>query len=183
MRAVLCASHDTASAVLAAPIASDCNAPYLSSGTWSLLGIEQSAPHTDESSRIENFSNEGGGNGTIRWQKNIMGLWMLQSVRHELDDRYTFPQLSELAEKSCIASVVDAQDSRLLAPESMSDTIRQLCAESGQAVPGVSRRAGPGHLSKSGGRISPGGGGAGANGTAPARRHSHRRRGKPGRVS
>lgn len=127
MRAVLCASHDTASAVLAAPIASDGNAPYLSSGTWSLLGIEQSAPHTDESSRIENFSNEGGGNGTIRWQKNIMGLWMLQSVRKELG--LGFNEAEQLARENPCDALVDCEDGAFLAPESMSAAVREQAGE------------------------------------------------------
>lgn len=132
---ILPPTHDTASAVVATPIVDRERAVFLSSGTWSLIGMERTRPDCGEASRRHNFTNEGGVDGTWRYLKNIMGLWMLQSVRHELDDRYTFPQLSELAEKSCIASVVNAQDARLLAPESMSDTIRQLCAESGQAVP------------------------------------------------
>ncbi len=123
MRAVVCASHDTASAVLAAPIASDCNAPYLSSGTWSLLGIEQRSAHTDEGSLADNFSNEGGAGGVFRWQKNIMGLWMLQSVRKELG--LGFAEAEQLARENPCDALVDCEDGAFLAPPSMSAAIRE----------------------------------------------------------
>ena len=123
MRAVVCASHDTASAVLAAPIASDRSAPYLSSGTWSLLGIEQCSAHTDEGSLADNFSNEGGAGGVFRWQKNIMGLWMLQSVRKELG--LGFAEAEQLARENPCDALVDCEDGAFLAPPSMSAAIRE----------------------------------------------------------
>ena len=140
---VLPATHDTASAVAATPIADRERAAFLSSGTWSLIGMERLSPDCGEESRALNFTNEGGVGGTWRYLQNIMGLWMLQSVRHELDDRYSFAQLSRMAEQTDIPSVIDAQDPRLLAPESMTGVIRELCSQTGQTVPGT-----PGELAR-----------------------------------
>ena len=123
MRAVLCATHDTASAVIAAPVACDFDSPYISSGTWSLLGIEQKQAHTDEYSRKENFSNEGGANFTFRWQKNIMGLWMLQSARKELG--LNFAEAEKLARANVCGALVDCNDEIFLAPESMCAAVRE----------------------------------------------------------
>ena len=81
---ILPATHDTGSAFLAVP-AKDDNAVYLSSGTWSLLGVENSEPVTTEDSRLQNFTNEGGAWYRFRYLKNIMGLWMIQSIRRELN--------------------------------------------------------------------------------------------------
>ena len=122
MRAVLCATHDTASAVLAAPVACDFSSPYISSGTWSLLGIEQKQAHTDEYSRRENFSNEGGPGFTFRWQKNIMGLWMLQSARKELG--LDFSAAEKLARENPCDALVDCNDEIFLAPASMCAAVR-----------------------------------------------------------
>ena len=115
MRAVLCATHDTASAVLAAPLRGE--APYLSSGTWSLLGVEQSAAHTDAESMAANFSNEGSIDGAFRWQKNIMGLWMLQSARKELG--LTFAEAERLARANPCDTLVNCNDAAFLAPAGM----------------------------------------------------------------
>ena len=112
---VLPATHDTASAVLAAPL--EGVQPYISSGTWSLLGVEQPAARTDGGSRAANYSNEGGINCTFRYQKNIMGLWMLQSIRRELGT--TFPELISIARAEEGGPVVDVNDNRFLAPKSM----------------------------------------------------------------
>ncbi len=116
-RVMLPATHDTASAVLAAPMSE--RAPYISSGTWSLLGIEQETAHTDGASRAVNFSNEGSLGYTFRYQKNIMGLWMIQSVKRELGDGYSFPDLAALARTQERGALVDVNDGRFLAPESM----------------------------------------------------------------
>lgn len=78
------ATHDTGSAYLAVP-ARDDDAVFLSSGTWSLLGIENQGPITSAASRLQNFTNEGGYQGRFRFLKNIMGLWMIQSIRRELN--------------------------------------------------------------------------------------------------
>jgi len=114
---VLPATHDTASAVLAAPI--DGNTPYISSGTWSILGIEQPVARTDASAYDAGFSNEGGVNGTFRFQTNIMGLWMIQQVRRELGNQYDFATLAEMARHAPIEDEINVNDHRFLAPESM----------------------------------------------------------------
>ena len=124
---VLPATHDTASAVLAAPV--EFGQAYISSGTWSLLGVEQKIARTDEASRLANYSNEGSINHTFRYQKNIMGLWMLQSVRKELGD--TFPELMALGRSKGKKYTVDVNDSRFLSPESM---IREICAAVGSEL-------------------------------------------------
>lgn len=121
--AVLCATHDTASAVLAAPVGAGFDEPYLSSGTWSLLGIEQPLAHTDEESRANNFSNEGGLGFTFRYQKNIMGLWMLQSARKEMG--LGFAEAEKLARDNACDAVVDCNDAAFLAPQSMCAAVRE----------------------------------------------------------
>ncbi len=132
---VLPATHDTGSAFLAVP-ARDNDAVYISSGTWSLMGVENPIPITNETSRLHNFTNEGGYDYRYRYLKNIMGLWIIQSVRHETDDAYSFAQLETMARSETdFPSVVPANDARFLAPESMSETIRESCRESGQPVP------------------------------------------------
>ena len=147
---VLPATHDTGSAFLAVP-ARDEHAVYLSSGTWSLLGVENDRPITSEASRQRNFTNEGGAWRRFRYLKNIMGLWMIQSIRRELSGTayvagqasrhatgrtYSFPDLIQEAQKAAdFPSVVDANDSAFLAPESMIDAIRDACARTGQPVP------------------------------------------------
>lgn len=124
---ILPATHDTASAVLAAPIKG--KAPYISSGTWSLLGIESEEAHTDEKARRYNYSNEGSLKKTFRFQKNIMGLWMIQNVRKELDNAYTFAELAALAEAHPTDAVVDVNDERYLAPKSMLAAIKEEIGE------------------------------------------------------
>lgn len=122
---VLCATHDTASAVVAIPDDGDADHLYLSSGTWSLLGTEIKGVRTDEPSRKANFSNEGGVGGYIRYQKNIMGLWMIQSVRKELDAKYSFAELAEMAAGCESVVEVDCNDKRFLAPDSMIKAVEQ----------------------------------------------------------
>ena len=147
---ILPATHDTGSAFLAVP-AKDDNAVYLSSGTWSLLGMENEEPVTSEASREQNFSNEGGAWYRFRYLKNIMGLWMIQSIRRELNGveyveghksrhadgrKWSFPDLIEEAKKAeGFSSVVDANDKSFLAPDSMIDAIRAYCEKTGQASP------------------------------------------------
>ena len=118
---LLPATHDTASAVIATPL--NGQTPYISSGTWSLLGVEQNRAHTDKDSQLVNYSNEGGINFTFRYQKNIMGLWIIQSVKRELNDRYTFPQLARYARSQPSGETVDVNDNRFLAPTNMCEEI------------------------------------------------------------
>jgi len=134
---LLPATHDTGSAFLAVPARSP-RSVYLSSGTWSLLGVEQKEPITTPAARDAGFTNEGGYGGSYRFLQNIMGLWILQSVRRDLDNRYTFPELAALArEAEGFASVVDVNDRRFLTPENMLEEIRGACADSEQPVPGA----------------------------------------------
>ncbi|MEG2287392.1 MAG: FGGY-family carbohydrate kinase, partial [Ruthenibacterium sp.] len=127
--------HDTGSAFMAVP-ARDDSAIYISSGTWSLIGVENSAPVTTEESRRANFSNEGGYAYRYRYLKNIMGLWMIQSIRRNLDKKYSFAELEQLArEAGDFASLVDVNDARFLAPENMIDAVKAGCAAAGQPVP------------------------------------------------
>ena len=113
---VLCASHDTASAVEGIPMSG--NNPYISSGTWSLLGLKVPRAITDENSRKANYSNEGGV-GYIRYQKNIMGMWVVNRLRDELCPDKPFPQLVEEARQSTFNGCVDVNDNAFLAPDSM----------------------------------------------------------------
>lgn len=121
---VLPATHDTASAVLAVPLEED--EPYISSGTWSLLGLEQKEAMTDLNSMKLNYSNEGTLHHGFRFQKNIMGLWMIQEVRHEFDDAYDFGQIVELAKKADTEETLDCNDPRFLAPSSMRKEIESV---------------------------------------------------------
>lgn len=132
---VMVTSHDTASAVLAVPSKTDKFA-YISSGTWSLLGVELEHAICNAQSQQANFTNEGGYNRTYRFLKNIMGLWMIQSVRHELNDGYSFAELCAMAEEEkSFPSRVDVDDAAFFAPESMIKAIQASCAASGQPVP------------------------------------------------
>ena len=134
-KVVLCASHDTASAVMAMP-SKEKDAIYISSGTWSLMGIEKEQAQCDEESRKANFTNEGGYDHRFRYLKNIMGLWMIQSVRHELQDAYSFAQLCEMAEEcNDFPSRVDVNDDCFLAPENMTRAIQEYCRKTEQPVP------------------------------------------------
>lgn len=131
---VLPASHDTASAVMAVP-SQDSNLLYISSGTWSLMGTELEEANCSPESRAANFTNEGGYNDRFRYLKNIMGLWMIQSVRKEIAPDMSFAEICRLAEKEKIKSLVDANDPRFLAPASMAREVQTACEEKGQEVP------------------------------------------------
>lgn len=116
----LCATHDTASAVEGIPMEE--NAPYVSSGTWSILGIKSSVPHTDAVSREAQYSNEGGV-GYVRYQTNIMGLWIVQSLQKELCPDVSFGEIAEKARASSFEGVFDVNDPRFMAPDSMKAAI------------------------------------------------------------
>ena len=122
-KVVLPATHDTASAVLAAPLSAQ--TPYISSGTWSLLGVEQNAVHNSVQAREAGYSNEGSLNNTFRLQINIMGLWMIQQVRHELDDKYSFVELADMARANPVDYEINVNDQKFLAPKSMIDAINE----------------------------------------------------------
>ena len=116
VKVVLCATHDTASAVEGIPMEGE--QLYISSGTWSLLGVKSPVPHTDENSRLANYSNEGGV-GYIRYQKNIMGMWIVNRLRDELCPDKPFPDIVAEAEASGFEGTVDANAPCFLAPDSM----------------------------------------------------------------
>ncbi|MDE7325108.1 MAG: rhamnulokinase [Lachnospiraceae bacterium] len=142
-KVVLPASHDTASAVMAVPAGGEVgktfgaveNPLYISSGTWSLLGTELTKADCSKQGRLHNFTNEGGYAYRFRYLKNIMGLWMIQSVKKEIGKDLSFGQICSLAEKEEIASVVDCNDKRFLNPQNMTREVQKACAESGQQVP------------------------------------------------
>ena len=133
-RVVLPATHDTGSAVMAVPTNAD-NTLYISSGTWSLMGTELKAANCSPASKKQNFTNEGGYDRRFRYLKNIMGLWMIQSVRNELAPDLSFGEICDEASKKTIDSTVDANDSRFLAPKSMAEEVKKACKESSQPVP------------------------------------------------
>ena len=112
----LCATHDTGSAVEGIPM--EGNQPYISSGTWSLLGVKTPYPITDKGSMTANYSNEGGV-GYNRYQKNIMGMWIVNELRGELCADMPFSEIVRLAEESDCSITLDANAPELLAPESM----------------------------------------------------------------
>lgn len=134
----LAASHDTASAFLAVP-AKDENAVFLSSGTWSLIGVELKAPVTTDESRAQNFTNEGGYEYRYRYLKNIMGLWMLQNMRHELGDgKYSFDKLTEFAQSAeDYKGRVDVNAECFLAPKNMCEAVKNELKKQGFDEPTV----------------------------------------------
>ncbi len=131
---VLPPTHDTASAVMAVP-SNKADTCYISSGTWSLMGVERDDADCSKKSMEANFTNEGGYGGKITYLANIMGLWMIQSVRNELAPDMGYGQLCEQASKETITTMVDCQDDSFLSPESMVAAIKDYCAKSGQEVP------------------------------------------------
>ena len=116
IQVMLCATHDTGSAVEGIPMEGD--ALYISSGTWSLLGVKTPRPLTDEASMAANYSNEGGV-GYTRYQKNIMGMWLVNRLRTELCPETPWGDITAEAEEKHFDHLVDANDPIFLAPESM----------------------------------------------------------------
>ena len=132
---VLPATHDTGSAVVAVP-SNEEHVLYISSGTWSLMGTELKEADCGTEAMQHNFTNEGGYNRRYRFLKNIMGLWMIQSVRRELPEHYSFSELCDLArENQAFPSRVDVNADVFLAPESMIKAIQLECARTMQPVP------------------------------------------------
>ena len=128
------ATHDTGSAVAATPLESDDEA-YISSGTWSLMGIESRTPFVGDDARVMNFSNEGGVGRRYRVLKNIMGLWLIQRVRKELGTLDHAGLVAAAQRARPWQSLINPQDVRFLNPESMVAAIRGACAETGQPIP------------------------------------------------
>lgn len=132
---VVPATHDTASAVMAVPATTD-NPLYISSGTWSLLGTELNEPLTDEKALAFNMTNEGGFANTVRFLKNISGMWTIQSIKKELNDKYTYEELMLMAMAvGDFGSTVDINDNRFLAPDSMIGAVKDYCIDHGKKVP------------------------------------------------
>lgn len=116
IKCLLCATHDTASAVEGIPM--EGNHPYISSGTWSLLGVKTPCPITDDASRTANYSNEGGV-GYNRYQKNIMGMWLVNRLKDELCPETPFSEIVRMAAESRFEETVNANAPDFLAPKSM----------------------------------------------------------------
>jgi rhamnulokinase len=127
------ACHDTGSAVVAVP-AENKDFAWLSSGTWSIMGVEADTPCLDERALAYNFTNEGGVNGTWRLSKNIMGLWLVQECKREWD--MTYDELTQLAAESTpFLAVIDADDVSFLHPSDMPEKIRAYCEKTRQTIP------------------------------------------------
>ncbi|HEV3170679.1 MAG TPA: rhamnulokinase family protein [Actinocrinis sp.] len=128
-------SHDTASAVAAVP-AADENFGYVSSGTWSLVGVEVDAPVRTEKSRAANFTNELGVDGTVRYLRNVMGLWLLQECLRDWGREADLPALLDAAAHvPGRRSLIDATDPVFLAAGAMPERIAAMCRDSGTPVP------------------------------------------------
>jgi rhamnulokinase len=132
-------SHDTASAVVAVPADPEVPFAYISSGTWSLVGVELTEPVLTEAARAANFTNEGGVDGTIRFLRNVMGLWVLSETLRTwgLDNARDLPDLlAEAAAAPAFGPLVDVDGPEFLPPGDMPARIVAACARSGQAPPG-----------------------------------------------
>ena len=134
MKVVLPATHDTGSAVVAVPELGE--TIYISSGTWSLIGVENSFPICITKALDYNFTNEGGVDYRYRFLKNIMGLWMIQEVKRNYQDQYSFAEFVELAKGADkFHSTVNVNDDRFLKPDNMIEAIQGYCIETGQPIP------------------------------------------------
>lgn len=135
MQVILPATHDTASAVVAIPEPDE--TIFLSSGTWSLIGVENDSPLCTESALHYNFTNEGGFDYRYRFLKNIMGLWMIQEVRRLCNNKYSFKELVNMAQETAedFNSIVDVNDERFLNPPNMIKEIESYCRETNQVLP------------------------------------------------
>lgn len=136
---ILVGTHDTASAVAAVPASKDKSWAYLSSGTWSLIGVELPEPLLTKEAMAANYTNEGGVGGTIRFLKNIMGLWLIQECRTEWKRRgqkFTFDEMDDMASKAePFRSLIDPNDPSFSAPGDMPARIADFCRKTGQPVP------------------------------------------------
>jgi rhamnulokinase len=132
------ASHDTGSAIAAVP-ATGTSWAYISSGTWSLMGVELSAPLLSDAALAANFTNEGGVGGTTRFLKNIMGLWLVQECRRAWEragTTYSYDDLSRLAEAAPpFVSIVNPDDDSFILPQSMPQALADFCRRAGQPAP------------------------------------------------
>jgi len=132
-------SHDTASAVVAVPATAGTKFAYISSGTWSLVGVELEEPVLTDEAMEANFTNEGGVDGTIRFLRNVMGLWVLSETTRAWADRNEAVELTDLladaAEAPAFRSLVDIDAPTFLAPGDMTARVEEACAATGQPLP------------------------------------------------
>ena len=119
---ILCASHDTASAVASCSVGD--NGIYISSGTWSLIGTENAQPVTCEKAMNSGFTNEGGVEHRYRFLENIMGMWLLQNIRKNLDKKYTYDEMMQMAMESDFTEYINPNDESFLAPDNMIEAIK-----------------------------------------------------------
>lgn len=132
---VTVATHDTASAVIGAPGEGE-DWSYISSGTWSLLGTEERQANASKVAFQENYTNEWGANHTIRFLKNIMGMWLIQEVARQQEYEYSYAKLADMANQSpSFQQFIDVNDSSFLNPENMITAIQNYCKETKQIVP------------------------------------------------
>lgn len=133
------ASHDTASAVVAVPMTDPLTSAYISSGTWSLVGLELDAPVRTPEALAANFTNEAGIEGTTRFLKNCAGLWLIQECRRlwaEQGREYSFAKLASMAgDAPALVSLFDPDDPRFATPGDMPKRIREACKEHGEPEP------------------------------------------------
>jgi rhamnulokinase len=142
LQVILPATHDTGSAVISVP--EEDETIYISSGTWSLMGTENYFPICVTKALDYNFTNEGGIDYQYRFLKNIMGLWMIQEVKRNYNDEYSFANLVDLArEAKDYKGIINVNDDRFLKPDNMIDEIMNYCIETGQPVPST-----PGEVAK-----------------------------------
>lgn len=132
------AGHDTGSAVVSVP-AENKNFAYLSSGTWSLMGIEVDQPIVTDESFALNFTNEGGVDGTVRFLKNITGMWLLEQCRKEWESAgkvYSYPDIVALSDTvDSFQSLIDPDNAAFANPDSMTQAIADFCSATNQKVP------------------------------------------------
>ncbi|MFU1792240.1 rhamnulokinase [Paenibacillus azoreducens] len=134
-RVITVATHDTASAVVGTP-AKGKNWAFLSSGTWSLIGMELTAPNNGRMAFEENYTNEWGAYGTYRFLKNIMGLWIVQEIARNSDSRLSFAEMADQANQyPFFKQIIDVNDPRFNHPVHMITEIQNYCRETGQDVP------------------------------------------------
>ena len=119
---IFCPSHDTASAVAACPVGD--NGVYISSGTWSLIGTENTEPILCAEAMNGGFTNEGGINYRYRFLENIMGMWLFQNIRRNLDKKYTYDQMMQMAMESSFKELINPNAKEFVAPENMVEAIR-----------------------------------------------------------
>lgn len=135
MEVILPATHDTGSAFISS-VCNDSDSIYVSSGTWSLVGLENKFPICVPQAMDYNFTNEGGIDYRFRFLKNIMGLWVIQEVRRNLESKYSFAELVVEAEKyKYFKSIINIDEDRFLKPENMIEEIQSYCKETNQEIP------------------------------------------------